>query len=58
MAGVGCLSFEEVAKSFGGTQALRGVSFDVARGEIVACFSGQKPTLTVPNTVRPGAMAA
>ena len=36
MTGVGCLRFEEVAKSFGGTQALRGVSFDVARGEIVA----------------------
>ncbi len=36
MAGAGLLSFEDVAKAFGGTQALRGVSFDVARGEIVA----------------------
>ena len=36
MAGAGLLSFENVAKAFGGTQALRGVSFDVARGEIVA----------------------
>jgi ribose transport system ATP-binding protein len=30
------LRFENVAKSFGGTQALKGVSFDVARGETVA----------------------
>jgi ribose transport system ATP-binding protein len=30
------LRFENVVKSFGGTQALKGVSFDVARGEIVA----------------------
>ncbi|MDX7953025.1 sugar ABC transporter ATP-binding protein [Lichenihabitans sp. Uapishka_5] len=30
------LRFEDVAKSFGGTRALKGVSFSVARGEIVA----------------------
>ncbi|KAB0678996.1 sugar ABC transporter ATP-binding protein [Aureimonas leprariae] len=36
MAVAGVLSFEGVEKAFGGTQALRGVSFDVARGEIVA----------------------
>lgn len=30
------LFFDRVAKSFGGTQALRGVSLHVARGEIVA----------------------
>ena len=30
------LHFQDVAKSFGGTQALKGVSFSVARGEIVA----------------------
>jgi ribose transport system ATP-binding protein len=30
------LLFDRVAKSFGGTQALRGVSLHVARGEIVA----------------------
>jgi ribose transport system ATP-binding protein len=30
------LRFENVVKSFGGTQALKGVSFEVARGEIVA----------------------
>ena len=32
----GILRFENVAKSFGGTQALKGVSFDVNRGEVVA----------------------
>ncbi len=32
----GTLRFENVAKAFGGTQALKGVSFEVARGEIVA----------------------
>ena len=32
----GILRFEDVAKAFGGTQALKGVSFEVARGEIVA----------------------
>ena len=36
MANQGILRFQEVAKAFGGTQALKGVSFDVARGEIVA----------------------
>jgi ribose transport system ATP-binding protein len=30
------LRFQNIVKSFGGTQALKGVSFDVARGEIVA----------------------
>ena len=32
----GALRFDEVVKSFGGTRALKGVSFDVGRGEIVA----------------------
>ncbi len=32
----GILRFDNIAKAFGGTQALRGVSFRVARGEIVA----------------------
>ncbi len=32
----GGLFFDRVAKSFGGTQALKGVSLTVARGEIVA----------------------
>ena len=36
MAQGGILRFENVAKSFGGTQALKGVSFDVNRGEVVA----------------------
>jgi ribose transport system ATP-binding protein len=36
LADAGILRFENVAKSFGGTQALRGVSFDVNRGEVVA----------------------
>jgi ribose transport system ATP-binding protein len=36
LAPVGILRFENVAKSFGGTQALKGVSFDVNRGEVVA----------------------
>ncbi len=36
MEGAGLLSFEDVVKAFGGTRALCGVSFDVARGEIVA----------------------
>lgn len=30
------LGFENVVKSFGGTRALKGVSFEVARGEVVA----------------------
>src|ERR1700709_902496 len=30
------LRFENVVKSFGGTQALKGVSFEVRRGEVVA----------------------
>src|SRR5690606_5153009 len=32
----GVLRFTDVVKTFGGTKALRGVSLDVARGEIVA----------------------
>ncbi|MFI5411796.1 sugar ABC transporter ATP-binding protein [Kaistia sp. UC242_56] len=32
----GVLRFDDVAKSFGGTRALKGVSFEVARGEVVA----------------------
>ena len=32
----GALRFDGVVKSFGGTRALKGVSFDVGRGEIVA----------------------
>ena len=36
MAQGGILRFENVAKSFGGTQALKGVSLDVNRGEVVA----------------------
>ena len=32
----GSLRFENIVKSFGGTQALKGVSFTVGRGEIVA----------------------
>jgi ribose transport system ATP-binding protein len=36
LAQAGVLRFENVAKSFGGTQALKGVSFDVKRGEVVA----------------------
>jgi len=32
----GGLRFDDVVKSFGGTRALKGVSFDVARGEVVA----------------------
>ena len=36
MEGRAVLRFEDVAKSFGGTRALKGVSFEVARGEVVA----------------------
>ncbi len=36
MAQAGVLQFENVVKAFGGTQALRGVSFAVKRGEVVA----------------------
>ena len=36
MHGGGKLVFRDVAKTFGGTRALKGVSFDVAPGEIVA----------------------
>ncbi|MGJ4949790.1 sugar ABC transporter ATP-binding protein [Bradyrhizobium sp. HKCCYLS20291] len=32
----GALRFDGIVKSFGGTRALKGVSFDVGRGEIVA----------------------
>ena len=32
----GVLRFDNIAKAFGGTQALKGVSFEVRRGEIVA----------------------
>ena len=32
----GVLRFDDVAKAFGGTRALKGVSFEVARGEVVA----------------------
>jgi ribose transport system ATP-binding protein len=34
--GTGTLRFEGIVKAFGGTQALKGVSFEVRRGEIVA----------------------
>lgn len=36
MAVDGILRFDNVVKSFGGTRALKGVSFDVRRGEVVA----------------------
>src|SRR4051794_41187863 len=36
MAVDGILRFDNVVKSFGGTRALKGVSFDVCRGEVVA----------------------
>ena len=36
MTGTGTLRFDGIVKSFGGTQALKGVSFEVRRGEIVA----------------------
>ena len=36
MSGTGPLRFDGIVKSFGGTQALKGVSFEVRRGEIVA----------------------
>ncbi len=36
MAAQGLLRFEDVAKSFGATRALKGVSLDVHRGEVVA----------------------
>ena len=36
MSGTGALRFDGIVKSFGGTQALKGVSFEVRRGEIVA----------------------
>ena len=36
MAGEGTLRFEDVVKTFGGTRALKGVSLDVCRGEVVA----------------------
>ena len=36
MTQAGGLQFENVAKAFGGTQALKGVSFGVSRGEVVA----------------------
>ncbi len=36
MSGAGTLRFDGIGKSFGGTQALKGVSFELRRGEIVA----------------------
>ncbi len=36
MEEAGVLQFENIVKAFGGTQALRGVSFGVGRGEVVA----------------------
>jgi ribose transport system ATP-binding protein len=36
MSPAGALRFDGIAKAFGGTQALKGVSFEVKRGEIVA----------------------
>lgn len=36
MSGEGRLRFDGIVKTFGGTQALKGVSFDVPRGEVVA----------------------
>ncbi|MDQ0392868.1 sugar ABC transporter ATP-binding protein [Labrys monachus] len=36
MQGEGTLRFEDVVKTFGGTRALKGVSLDVRRGEVVA----------------------
>jgi ribose transport system ATP-binding protein len=36
MSEAGVLRFDDVTKAFGGTHALKGVSFDVRRGEIVA----------------------
>ena len=36
MTAPGVLLFDNIEKAFGGTQALKGVSFEVRRGEIVA----------------------
>lgn len=36
MSGEGRLRFDGIVKTFGGTRALKGVSFDVPRGEVVA----------------------
>ena len=36
MTGPGILVFDNIVKAFGGTQALKGVGFEVRRGEIVA----------------------
>jgi ribose transport system ATP-binding protein len=36
LVGEGNLRFDNVVKSFGGTRALKGVSFEVARGDVVA----------------------
>ena len=36
MTALSVLRFDNIEKSFGGTQALKGVSFEVRRGEIVA----------------------
>ena len=36
MTALEVLRFDNIEKSFGGTQALKGVSFEVRRGEVVA----------------------
>jgi len=36
MSGTAALRFDGIVKSFGGTQALKGVGFEVRRGQIVA----------------------
>jgi ABC-type sugar transport system ATPase subunit len=58
LAQVGILRFENVAKSFGGTQALKGVSFDVNRGEVVALLGEKGSGISTRIKVLGGIVAA
>ena len=39
----GVLRFKDVEKTFGATRALKGVSFDVRRGEVLALLGETAP---------------